>query len=289
MERISLVLGSGGARGYAHIGVIEYLESNNFKIEAVSGSSMGALVGGLYCAGKLEEYKEWVLGLDLFDVIELMDFTVGGKSLIKGDKVFNKIHQMIGDIKIEDLPISFTAVATDLKRQKEVWIQKGRLIDAIRASSALPGIFPPVEINGRELIDGGVLNPVPIAPIMSIFSEKVIAVNVDANIPFKEKIEIPESILEKQGKIARYFLEFADKFSDFLSRDKEGSSFFDILLSTIDIMQFSISNFKISGYPPDILINISKDACKTLEFYKAYQMIQLGKIVAARELSKIDM
>jgi NTE family protein len=166
-KTISLVLGSGGARGYAHIGVIEELLEHGYEIKSISGSSMGALIGALYACGKLQVYKEWVLALDLLDVAKLIDFSFTGTGVIQGDKVFHVIEEMIGDIMIEDLPIPFTAVATDLIKQKEVWIQKGRLVDAIRASIAIPTVFTPKKITERYLIDGGVLNPLPIAPTVS--------------------------------------------------------------------------------------------------------------------------
>ncbi len=162
-KSISLVLGSGGARGYAHIGVIEELLKHDYEIKSISGSSMGALIGALYACGKLGEYKEWVLGLDLFDVASLIDLSFARTGIIQGDKVFKEIEKMIGDVMIEDLPISYTAVATDLIKQKEVWFQKGSLLDAVRASIAIPTVFTPKKIGNRHLIDGGVLNPFPIA------------------------------------------------------------------------------------------------------------------------------
>ena len=147
-KTVSLVLGSGEARGYAHIGVIEALLTHGYEIKSISSSSMGALIGGLYACGKLE----------LLDVAKLIDFSFTGTGIIQGDKVFHVIEEMIGDVRIEELPIPFTAVATDLMKQKEVWIQKGKLIDAIRASVAIPTIFTPKKIAERYLVDGGVLN-----------------------------------------------------------------------------------------------------------------------------------
>jgi len=156
-QTISLVLGSG-ARGYTHIGVIEELELQGYDIVSISGSSMGALIGALYACGKLEEFKEWVLTLDMLDVVKLIDFSLTGEGIIQGDKVFQVIEEMIGDVMIEDLPISYTAVATDIMKQKEVWIQKRKLLDAVRASIAIHSIFTPKEIDGRYLIDDGVLS-----------------------------------------------------------------------------------------------------------------------------------
>jgi NTE family protein len=187
-QTLSLVLGSGGARGYAHIGVIEELLAQGYEIGSVSGSSMGALIGGLYASGKLEEYKEWVLGLDLLDVAKLIDFSFTRTGMIRGDKVFAVMETMIGNVMIEDLPIPFTAVATDLMKQKEVWMQKGKLVDAIRASIAIPTIFTPKQMGERHLVDGGVLNPLPIAPTVADDTDLTIAVNLGAHSTKKYKI-----------------------------------------------------------------------------------------------------
>ncbi len=202
---VSLVLGSGGARGYSHIGVIEELLRCNYEIKSISGSSMGALIGGLYACGKLEVYKEWVLSLDIFDVGKLLDFSFSGGGIIRGDKIFNVIKNMIGDVMIEDLPIPYTAVAIDLIKQKEVWIKKGSLADAIRASIAIPTIFTPKKIGQRYLIDGGVLNPLPIAPTVSDDTDITIAVNLCANVVREYKIDIPQKEREKEGRLQDLF------------------------------------------------------------------------------------
>ncbi len=176
---VSLVLGSGGARGLAHIGVIEWLEENGYEIKSISGSSMGALVGGIYAAGELDTYKQWVTALDRSDVVRMLDISFGWSGLLKGERIINRLRDLIGDRAIQDLPISYTAVATDIERGKEVWLSKGSLFDAIRASIAVPLIFTPYEINGRKLLDGGLLNPLPVAPTLRDQNDITIAVNVD--------------------------------------------------------------------------------------------------------------
>lgn len=191
-KSISLVLGSGGARGYAHIGIIEVLEDYGYEIKSIAGSSMGALIGGLYACGKLDVYREWVLTLDVLDVLKLLDFTIGKIGFIKGDRVFSIMEEMIGENNIEDLPISFTAVATNLTTQKEVWLQKGSLSVAVRASIALPTIFTPVEIKNKILIDGGILNPVPIEPTLSDMTDLTFAVNLNSTKTIKHQIIMPE-------------------------------------------------------------------------------------------------
>jgi len=290
-KTISLVLGSGGARGYAHIGVIEELEKSGYEIASVSGSSMGALIGGLYACGKLQAYKKWVLGLDLFDVAKLVDFSFTGTGIIQGEKVFDVIEEMVGDVLIEDLPIPFTAVATDLIRQKEVWLQKGKLVDAIRASIAIPTIFTPKKIGDRHLIDGGILNPLPIAPTVADDTQMTIAVNLSANIAKTYQIEIPREEQEKASGMQEVFLEMARKAEKIFSREKTNNfdemDLFDIVGHTIDIMQNAIMESKMAGYTPDIIIGIPNNACGFYEFNKGYELIELGKLIAKEQLGEL--
>ncbi len=287
-KSISLVLGSGGARGYAHIGVIEELLKRGFIIKSISGSSMGALIGGLYATKKLQEYKEWVLTLDMLDVIKLLDFSFSKSGIIQGNKVFKIIEDMIGDVLIEDLDISYTAVATDIKKQKEVWLQKGKLIDAIRASIAIPTIFTPKVINDRVLIDGGVLNPVPIAPTLSDDTDVTVVVNVSARTNRKFHIKMPKDEDKKVNDIQKAFYSFLKKTQKFIPKDfKEKDSsldMFGIVGNTIDMMQKTLSEYRIAGYYPDIVINIPNDACGLYEFNRAYEMIELGRVAAKEKL-----
>jgi len=289
-KTISLVLGSGGARGYAHIGVIEELLTHGYEIKSISGSSMGALIGALYACGKLEVFKKWVLALDLLDVAKLIDFSFTGTGVIQGDKVFHVIEEMIGDIMIEDLPIPFTAVATDLIKQKEVWIQKGRLLDAVRASVAIPSILTPKEIKGRYLIDGGVLNPLPIAPTIADDTDSTIAVNLSAKVSKDYKLNISKREREKESGMQEIFSEMAQKAEQLFSREKKSTfnemGMFDIMGRTIDIMQNAVLDCKMAGYSPDIIIGIPNDACGFYEFNRAYEMIELGRMIAKEHLKE---
>ncbi|RRS31045.1 MAG: patatin [Epsilonproteobacteria bacterium (ex Lamellibrachia satsuma)] len=285
---ISLVLGSGGARGYAHIGVIEELLHYGYEIKSISGSSMGALIGGLYAYGKLDAYKEWVLGLDLFDVAKLVDFSFTRTGIIQGDKVFYVIEKMVGDVMIEDLPIPFTAVVTDIIKQKEVWLQKGKLIDAIRASIAIPTVFTPMKIGERYLVDGGVLNPLPIAPTVADDTDITIAVNLSAKINSEYKIDISKKEREKENGMKDIFFEMAQKTEELFSKDKKNTfskmGMFDIVGRTIDIMQNEVLECKMAGYSPDLIIGIPNDACGFYEFNKAYEMIELGRMITREYL-----
>lgn len=287
-QTISLVLGSGGARGYAHIGVIEELLKNNYDIQSISGSSMGALIGALYACGKLQEFKEWILTLDIIDVIKLIDFSLTGKGVIGGDKVFSVVEEMIGDILIEDLPIKYTAVATDLIKQKEVWIQKGKLLDAVRASVAIPTILTPKEIDGRFLIDGGILNPLPIAPTISDTTDITIAISLNAKTSKKYLIDIPKKEFEKKSKIEQVISDMKQKAEKLFEKESksgyENMGIFDIMGRTIDIMQNTVLECKMAGYSPDIMIGIPNDACGFYEFNRAYEMIELGRIITKEEI-----
>ncbi len=287
-RRVSLVLGSGGARGYAHIGVIEALLESGCEIGSVSGSSMGALIGGLYASGKLDRYKSWVLGLDLIDVAKLLDFTFGGAGIIEGERVFEKLEEMIGDVKIEELPIPFTAVATDLMRQKEVWIQQGRLIDAIRASIAIPTLFTPKKLHGRYLVDGGLLNPLPIAPTLASNGDLTIAVSLNDPNTKLPKIALPKVQIERKSLFEEWLDDMRQKALDFVAREKktnvEEMGPFDIVGRSIDIMQNAIQESKMAGYTPDILIPIPKESCGFYEFHRAYELIEIGRVLTKERL-----
>ena len=278
-KSISLVLGSGGARGYAHIGVIEELLKQGYKIDSISGSSMGALIGGLHACGKLQEYKEWILTLEWIDVAKLLDFSFDG-GLISGEKVFSKISKIIGDVKIEDLTIKYTAVATNIDKQKELWIQKGKLIDAIRASIAIPTIFKPKKIDNEHYIDGGVLDPLPIAPTMSDNCDIIIAVSLNGKSNKNYSITIPKEQKDKETLFEEMFLNLKSK----IYKDSYRYSIFSIFNKTIDMMQDSILKHNLAVYPPDILIEVPYDICNFYEFHKAYELIELGKIIVKEEL-----
>lgn len=284
-KSISLVLGSGGARGYAHIGAIEVLEDYGYEIKSIAGSSMGALIGGLYACGKLNTYKEWVLTLDALEVLKLVDLNIGKVGFIKGDRVFNIMEEMIGVINIEELPIAFTAVATDLITQKEVWLQKGNLSVAVRASMAIPTIFTPVEINDKILIDGGVLDPVPVGPTLSDMTDLTVAVNLNSSKSLKHHILLPE----KEKKRQRLF---HDKINAFLEKkltgkDETGLNYTTIFRKTIDAMQHTITRYKMAAYQPDAVIEIPHSACDMYDFHKAYEMIEIGKKITRETLEEL--
>ncbi len=272
MKKLSLVLSSGGARGYAHIAAIEELTKAGYTIESISGSSMGALIGGLYACGKMQEYKEWVETLKFLDVAKLLDFSFKGDGFIGGSKVFQYIEKMVGDIKIEDLPISFTAVATDIVNQKEVWFQKGKLLDAIRASIAIPTIFTPKKIGKKYFVDGSVLNPLPIAPTISDNTDFTIAINVNA----RSKQDLAVNSKNNKNRVKKK------------SKDEEDMGILQIMTRSIDAMQKILTEYKIAGYSPDMVINIPGNSFEFYEFHKAKEIIEYARNIVKNDIKNLQ-
>jgi len=288
-KSVSLVLGSGGARGLAHIGVIRVIEEKGLEIKSVSGSSIGALIGGIYAAGKLDEYESWVRGLTKLEIVNMMDIAWDGGGLVKGDKIIRKMVNLVGDRQIEDLPIRFTAVATELATGREVWLSKGSLFDAIRSSISLPLFFTPVKRHRNLLIDGGVVNPVPIAPTFDDETDMTIAVNLggkpqrsNGNDAEPDKPEKDVDAGPKAGKIERLARRLRHLFS---SGDGHDIGAYDVAYQAFDAMQSTIARQKLAAYPPDLVIEVPRDACGTLEFHRAAEMIDLGTKLAEERLS----
>jgi len=269
-KTVSLVLGSGGARGMAHIGIIQWLEENDYKIESISGCSMGALIGGFYAAGKLDNYTAWLRQLDVLGMLKVIDFK-GSGGLVSGEKLMQKMSELVGDPKIEELPVKFTAVASDVQEEKEIWMNEGSLLNAIRASISLPLFFTPHPYNGRLLVDGGVLNPVPIAPTFHDNTDLTIAVNlggkVDLNIVPVEKTEE----ISVSSKIKEYLGQFA--LPDAITLE---TGVYQVADNSFDAMQGTIARVKLAAYPPDIEIEVPRNLCGTLEFNRADEMIAYG-------------
>jgi NTE family protein len=288
-QSVSLVLGSGGARGLAHIGVIKWLEANGYVIRSIAGSSMGALIGGIYAAGKLDIYEHWVKALRKLDVMQLLDFAYSRAGLFSGDRIIKKLRDMLGDIRIEDLPISFTAVATDLDAGREVWLTRGSLFDAIRASIAIPTIFTPVTYHGHLLVDGGLLNPVPIAPTLKDITDITVGVSLSG----KEEHMTPQQVSDNEPKkvkngYQRAIGEFIDSLQSRFTREEEETdvNVIDLMSRSLEAMEHMITRFKLAAYNLDHLIEIPANACGVFEFFRADEMIKLGYARAQREFEK---
>ena len=330
-KKVALVLGSGGARGYAHIGVIEELQERGYEIGCIAGCSMGAVVGGIFAAGKLREYREWTESLDYLDVLRLLDvsFRLGA---IRGERVFGRIHDIVGEINIEDLSIPFTAVATDLTNQQEIWFQEGCLHQAMRASAAIPSLFTPVVQGKRMLVDGGLLNPLPIVPVVSSHCDLIIAVNLNATNQNHYQLPVIERPAALKGRIDQLMTSLGSRLPSFRRKSEDetlllaeqqrladdigpaaapsrkeddepapksasGSrvaefsgpaSLLELVNQSFEVMQTSLAQYKIAGYPPDILINVPKRACRFFEFYKAPELIMLGRQIARDTLDKYE-
>ena len=288
---VSLVLGSGGARGLAHIGIINWLEGNGFEIKSISGSSMGALIGGIYAAGELDTYAQWVSALQQIDVIRLLDFSFGSSGLLKGERVMRALKDLIGDRRIEDLPISFTAVATNVEDEREVWLNKGSLFDAIRASIAIPTVFTPVQYRGKTLLDGGLINPIPIAPTLRDKTDITIAVSLSgkADPGFNRSRSKPaESSRSHSDRYRQKIEQFVDQIQQRLGieeDEEEDMSVFDVISNSLETMQNTIARFQLAAYTPDIVIELPRNACAFYEFYRAEEMINLGRRRAKSVLS----
>ena len=286
---VSLVLGSGGARGYAHIGVIEELIRRGYQIISISGCSMGALVGGVYAAGALEQYREWVCGLSWIQVLKLLDMGLARRA-ISGDKVFRKLESMIGSIRIDELPIKFTAVAADLTYQKEVWFQHGPLLEAIRASAAVPGFFTPVIKEEHILVDGGVLNPLPIIPTVAAQADLIIAVDLTASEQsIACSIRLPRNEFLNRSGFSDDWTEVPDAGArGFGPKPPEIGGRLDMLLNAVEVMQGSLTQYKVAGYPPDIIIPINKDVCGFFDFHRAVEVIDAGRDAAREALLALE-
>ncbi|MBT1698826.1 patatin-like phospholipase family protein [Fulvivirgaceae bacterium PWU4] len=275
---ICLVLGSGGARGMAHIGVIEELIKEGYNIKQVVGCSMGAVVGGIYCAGYLSEYKHWLISLTKLEVFRLLDFTFSSQGFVKGERVFKAIEQLIGDHQIENFRIPFIAVAADLIQKQEVHYRTGSLFKALRASIAIPSVFTPVTEGRSQLVDGGVLNPLPLNLVCKEQGDLVVAVNVNANIP-PPRLAAPVVNQERAA-----YLKMLDAFRmQFLKTDPkqeeqvEKFGFFDLMNRSYDLTLDRLTDLMIDVHKPDLVVNISRDACGVFEFYRANEIIEEGR------------
>lgn len=313
--RAALALGSGGARGFAHIGAIQVLEDSGFEIVAVAGTSIGALIGGLYAAHKLDEYTEHIKDLSNFDLLRLIDVSVSAPGMIRAEKIFAHVHELIGDTLIEELPVSFTAVATDLFARKAVWFQRGPLEVAMRASIAIPGAFTPVMLNGRLLVDGGLMDPLPIASVAGAQAEVTIAIDLGG-----ERSGMPSGAPAKDTTEERPIDEWIDRFRNATAylTDRElvrsainrfgtasstsvpatqaeqaapeqlpnGLRTFDVMIQSLETMQSVLTRYRLADNPPDLLVTVPKDACRTLDFRHASEMIELGRMLTTEALNE---
>lgn len=284
-KTVSLVLSSGGARGMAHIGVIEALEEKGYEIVSIAGCSAGALIGGIYATGQLPKFKDWICNLDRIDVFSLMDFTLSSKGFIKGEKVFGELKKLIDDCDIEDLNVLFRCNAVEIPSGKEKVFKSGSLYKAIRSSVSIPTVLTPARIGRNEYIDGGILNPIPFNLLDENHLGELIAA-VDLNGPKEALVQVKkENKKEPALKLPSWMKEYQSKFSKYFNTEEKvqkeekhkGMSSVELLNYSFDLLQDKLSALVIEKHRADILIEISREQAGTLEFHRAEELIQVGK------------
>jgi NTE family protein len=332
--RVALALGSGGARGYAHIGVIEVLLERGYEIVGIAGSSMGAVVGGVQAAGRLDELADWAKSLTQRTILRLLDPSITAAGVLRAEKILDAVRDILGPINIEQLDIPYTAVATDLLAGKPVWFQRGPLDEAIRASIAMPGVIAPHVVDGRLLADGGILDPLPMAPIAAVNADLTIAVSLsghevgdthdaepgvtaewlnrmmrttsalfDASTA-RSLLDRPSAraVLNRLSAVvpdAEFWLDApappdppgpderaAGDFDDVPEIPKLGS--FEVMNRTIDIAQSALARHTLAAYPPDLLIEVPRSTCRSLEFHRAVEVIAVGRALATSALDDLE-
>lgn len=314
---VALALGSGGARGYAHIGVLAELKERGHTVVAIAGTSMGALVGGLEAAGRLDDYTDWVTGLSQREVLRLLDPALRAPGLIRAERVMGRVDEILGPVRIEELGIPFTAVATDITSRKEVWFQRGPLLRAIRASIAIPSAITPVMINGRLLADGGLVNPVPMEPLLGTPAELTVAVTLSGRTPREHPLvqtadelepdwrdrfraaaagvlerEVIRSIVDRVAALtgrgdapepaASEPTAPDDAFEELPSALTAG----DVVSLSLEASSALLTRLRMAANPPDVLIEVPQDSGRTWDFHRASELIDLGRTLAADALDR---
>lgn len=323
-SRVALALGSGGARGYAHIGVIQELQERGYEIVGIAGSSMGALVGGVQAAGRLNELADWATSLTQRTILRLLDPSLTAAGVLRAEKILDAVRDILGPVTIEELSVPYTAVATDLLTGKSVWFQRGPLDEAIRASIAIPGVIAPHEVGGRLLADGGILDPLPMAPVAAVNADLTIAVSLNGSEPGGTRDAEPgvtaewlnrmvrsttalldtnaaKSLLDRptaRAVLSRFGATPPETESDDWSESSEGPDddapevpklgSFEVMNRTIDIAQSALARHTLAAYPPDLLIEVPRTTCRSLEFHRAVEVIAVGRELAARALDAFE-
>ncbi|MFU8839792.1 MAG: patatin-like phospholipase family protein [Nitriliruptoraceae bacterium] len=321
-HRVNVALGGGGARGYAHIGVLEVLEERGYEVTSIAGTSMGALVAALYAAGTMREYADWARRLTQRDVLRLLDPAFRAPGAIRATKVFAKVEELLGDRRIEDLPIPYTAVATDLTAGREVWFQRGPLAPAVRASIALPSFITPVVIDGRLLADGGLLNPIPVGATAATPADLTIAVSLAeehlmGTAPMAPTSLAAPSVAPVAGReagalrdnelvrtVTGWFAGIGDEHEedDGAEHDLDadalaagvapgftpppaGMRTVQVMQLSVEALQAAVTRFRLAANPPDLLITFPRGAARALDFHRAEELIALGR---ARAIAALD-
>src|ERR1700722_6645434 len=291
---IGLALSGGAARGFAHIGVIRTLVAHGFKPEIITGTSIGAIIAGVYAAGHLDDFEAWTRQLNRRRVFGYLDFSLAGSGLIGGDRLFTQLEQSLGDITFEQLPIRVSAVATELRTSHEIWLTRGRVVDAVRASAALPGIFPPARLGGRWLMDGALVNPLPISATRALGARLVIAVNVNADnfgrgtIIQNHGSDAEDELRHRAAKAPRGLRGAAERLVSrkfFGTPDRPGLS--TVMIDAFQVLQDRVTRARLAGDPPDVLISPRLNRVGLFDFHRAAEIIALGAEATEKALPSI--
>ncbi|MFG1480948.1 patatin-like phospholipase family protein [Xanthobacter sp. V4C-4] len=295
---LGLALGGGAARGFAHIGILRVLEKNGLSPGVVTGTSIGAVVGGLWACGKLDALEDWALGLNKRRVLGMLDLALGGAGLIGGKKLVDLMRQNVGDLPIEDLPVVFGAIATELGTGHEIWLTRGDFVEALRASYALPGIFTPVNVGGRWLMDGALVNPVPVSPARALGARLVLAVNLNSEVFGRG------TVVHDHGGVVGQVADvaIAGKRRSLMSRlspERLRRQFFaapaddgprglsTVMIDAFNITQDRIARSRLAGDPPDLTLAPKLGGIGLFDFQRAREAIAAGAEAAERGLEDI--
>ncbi len=290
--RIGLALGGGAARGWSHIGVLRVLQAAGVQVDVIAGCSIGAVVGGCYAAGKLDELERFALGLSKRAVMGLLDFHLGASGLIAGERLRRLLERDLAEAKVEDLGMRFACVATELGTGHEIWLTRGPLVEAMRASYALPGILDPVRVRGRLLMDGALVNPVPVTTARALGADIVLCVNLNGDLKLRgtviqahggEEDEVVEAVVEEPRRWG--FLPSWGAATPSRPRVKpSGPGIAGVMMDAFNITQDRISRSRLAGDPPDVMISPKLATVGLFEFHRAAEIIELGAQAAERAL-----
>lgn len=311
--KIGLALGSGAARGWAHIGVLRALNEMGVKPHVVTGTSIGSLVGGAYCADRLDELEQWVRDMDRWQVFNLLDFGFSSGGVVSGERVFNFAREQFGAIEISDLKTRYAAVATDLYTGREIWLKHGDVYEVARASCAMPGLLAPKPLNNRWLVDGALVNPVPVSLCRALDAEFVIAIHLNSQINVQapkippqdmapqglaEQVEHEERTMEHESDEQHGFKNFLaqgqsyfDNFKQKFKKEHQSPGLLGVMAGAIDIMQERVTKARMAGEPPDVLLQPKLGHIGILEFERGKEAIEVGyeTTIRMRDLINEDL
>jgi NTE family protein len=294
---IGLALGGGAARGFAHIGVMRALEAHGIVPDVIVGTSIGSVVGGCYAGHQLDTFEAWARGLKARSILSYLDLSLSGSGLINGNHLSEKLNEALGQGRIEDMPIRFAAIATEFNTGHEIWLTRGRITDAMRASYALPGIFPPVRIGGRWLVDGALVNPVPVSAARALGARLVIAVNLNADLFGRGTIIADHGSNEEDDSAAAAEMAKASGLRSMFNGERSmRRKFFGsqgrpgiptVMVEAFNVMQDRITRSRLAGDPPDVLISPRLGKIGWFDFHRGKDAIALGTEAAEKEIESI--